>query len=176
MSLYRRVEQYLQSGGGQQRLELCRRALYFKADLPLSVFRGVGWRSELLRRLVAGWGWDGRTLELLDQRRRWRIEKVREERDLLVAELGRSYRLLTSFAQRHAAEGGIDALELNLLGRKLYSALERRPGKIDRVALGRRREPRRDATAPHRVHAVPLLAPGAGAGEPGRVAGNAQDG
>jgi adenylate cyclase class 1 len=61
---------------------------------------------------------------------------VREERDLLVAELGRSYRLLTAFAQRHAAEGGIDALELNLLGRKLYSALERRPGKIDRVALG----------------------------------------
>jgi adenylate cyclase class 1 len=136
VSLYRRLEQYLQGAGGQQRLDLCRRALYFKAELPLSAYRGVGWRSELLRRLVAGWGWDADTLEGLDQRRRWRIEQVREERDLLVAELGRSYRLLTAFAQRHAAAGGIDALELNLLGRKLYSALERRPGKIDRVALG----------------------------------------
>jgi adenylate cyclase class 1 len=52
-----------------------------------------------------------------------------------MAELTRSYRLLTEFAQHHAAAGGIDPIEVNLLGRKLYSALERRPGKVDWVNL-----------------------------------------
>jgi len=133
--LLARVERHLAAAGEPGRRDLARRALYLKAELPLSTFRGVGWKAELLRRLVAAWGWDAKTVQRLDQRRSWPIEAVREESELLVAELSRSYRLLTEFAQQHAAAGGIDPLEVNLLGRKLYSALERRPGKIDWVNL-----------------------------------------
>jgi len=153
LMLLRRVERHLATPDGGPRRELARRALYLKAELPLSTFRGLGWKAELLRRLVAGWGWKGETVQHLDRRRAWPIEAVREERDLLVAELTRSYRLLTSFAQRHAAAGGIDPLEVNLLGRKLYSALERRPGKIEWVSLG---------GAGHLAEARLLLRPGPG--------------
>ena len=140
-----RVERHLAAAGERGRRDLARRALYIKAELPLSTFRGVGWKAELLRRLVAAWGWDAAALRRLDQRRSWRIEAVRQESELLMAELSRSHRLLTEFAQRHASGGGIDPLEVNLLGRKLYSALERRPGKIDWVNLsgdGNLAEPR----------------------------------
>jgi adenylate cyclase class 1 len=143
--LLARVERHLAAAGERGRRDLARRALYVKAELPLSTYRGLGWKAELLRRLVAGWGWDEATLQRLDQRRAWQIEAVRDESDLLMAELTRSYRLVTEFAQRHAAGGGIDPLEVNLLGRKLYSALERRPGKIDWVNLsgeGNLAEPR----------------------------------
>jgi adenylate cyclase class 1 len=143
--LLARVERHLAAAGESDRRDLARRALYIKAELPLSTYRGLGWKAELLRRLVAGWGWDVAKLERLDRRRSWQIEAVREESDLLVAELSRSYRLVTEFAQRHAAGGGIDPLEVNLLGRKLYSALERRPGKIEWMNLsgeGNLAEPR----------------------------------
>ena len=143
--LLARVESHLVGAGEVGRRDLARRALYIKAELPLSRFRGLGWKAELLRRLVAAWGWDAAALERLDQRRNWSLEAVRAESDRLMAELTRSYRLLTEFAQRHAAAGGIDPLEVNLLGRKLYAALERRPGKIDWVNLsgeGNLAEPR----------------------------------
>ena len=130
-----RVELHLGEAAERARRDLARRALYLKAELPLSTYRGLGWKAELLRRLVAAWGWDAPTLQRLDRRRAWQIDAVREESELLMAELTRSHRLLTGFAQRHAAAGGIDPLEVNLLGRKLYSALERRPGKIDWVNL-----------------------------------------
>ena len=135
VTLYRRVERHLSGPARAERLELARRALYLKADLPLTTFRGVTWKSETLRGLVAGWGWDAGKLRDLDGRSRWPLERVREERDLLVAELVRSHRLLTTFAQRHAPVGAIDPVELSVLGRKLYAALERRPGKIDWIRL-----------------------------------------
>ena len=59
-----------------------------------------------------------------------------DERNRLVQELSYSYRLLTSFAREHAQEFHVDAAELNLLGRKLYAALERRPGKIECINPG----------------------------------------
>ncbi len=134
--LYRRVERHLAGATRADRLELARRALYFKAGLPLSGSQGVTWKSEALRGLVAAWGWDAQKLRELDGRAAWPLERVREERDLLVAELVRSHRTLTAFAQRHAAGGAIDPTEISLLGRKLYAALERRPGKVDWVSLG----------------------------------------
>lgn len=133
--LLARVERHLAASGERDRRELARRALYIKAELPLSTYRGLGWKAELLRRLVATWGWDADVVQRLDRRRAWQIEAVRAESELLMAELTCCYRLLTEFAQRHAAAGGIDPVEVSLLGRKLYSALERRPGKIDWVNL-----------------------------------------
>jgi adenylate cyclase class 1 len=135
VTLYRRVERHLAGTARTERLELARRALYFKADLPLTTFRGVTWKSEALRSLVAGWGWDAAKLHDLDARARWPLERARAERDTLVAELARSHQLLTTFAQRHAPVGAIDPLELSVLARKLYATLERRPGKIDWISL-----------------------------------------
>ena len=94
------------------------------------------WKTPVFRQLCADWGWDEGELINLDQHRNWKLDQVMEERNQLVGELSRSYRLLTTLAREHQAADGIDMRELSLLGRKLFSALERRPGKIDLVNPG----------------------------------------
>ncbi|MCB1802922.1 MAG: class I adenylate cyclase, partial [Gammaproteobacteria bacterium] len=71
-----------------------------------------------------------------DTRLEWKFDRVVEERNALVSELSRSYRLLTDFAREQDAVAQLDPRELALLGRKLYAALDKRPGKVDRVNPG----------------------------------------
>ncbi|HHH40320.1 MAG TPA: hypothetical protein ENK50_12200, partial [Sedimenticola sp.] len=129
----------LQQHGEPKRLALARRCFYFKAELPLSRLRQAAdppWQQALLRRMTRAWGWSDGYLALLDARSHWKIDRVLEERNTLVRELTHSYRLLTDFARDHAHGGHIDPQELSLLGRRLYTALEKRPGKIDSINPG----------------------------------------
>ncbi len=135
--MYQAVETYLQGQAQPQRLELARRCLYFKVGVDLSrPQRDTDWRVRIMRELVRQWGWDQARLRDLDSRGQWKIDRVLSERDSLVRELNRSYRLLTEFASGHGDEVTVDPEELNLLGRKLYTSLEHRPGKVDRVNPG----------------------------------------
>ena len=137
--LYRRLEQYLAGRGETRRLELARRCFYFKTEQKLSrrsADRRHGWRRDLLQALVREWGWKPGELALLDSRDEWKIDRVLQERNTLVRELTHSYRLLTDFARTYARDSRIDPEELSLLGRKLYTALEKRPGKIDSINPG----------------------------------------
>ncbi len=136
--IYRLVESYLISRGQDVRLELARRCFYFKVNLPLSRTRRASthWKYIKLRSLVNEWGWTDNYIARLDARDHWKIEEVLHERNILVRELTQSYRVLMNFARNNAATGGINPAELNLLGRKLYAALEKRPGKIDFINPG----------------------------------------
>jgi len=137
--LYLRVEQYLLERDEPNRLELARRCFYFKTEQSLShkQSRQKGnWKAALLLSLSKEWGWGQEEFTSLDSRDSWKIDRVIEERNWLVQELSYSYRLLTSFAREHAQEYRVDPAELNLLGRKLYAALERRPGKIEHLNPG----------------------------------------
>lgn len=137
--MYRRVEQYLQGRGEPERLALARRCLYFKSEQTLSrepLRTRQDWKRELLTSLTQSWGWRQGELVNLDARQSWKIDQVMDERDNLVRELSYSYRLLTDFAREYASTEAIDPAELSLLGRKLYTALEKRPGKIDSINPG----------------------------------------
>ncbi|MEJ1354218.1 MAG: class I adenylate cyclase [Candidatus Sedimenticola sp. (ex Thyasira tokunagai)] len=137
--MYRQVEKYLTERDELQRLELARRCFYFKTEQNLSKKHSSTqklWKRELMEELVASWGWHSTYLKKLDGRNSWKIDQVMEERNTLVRELTHSYRLLTDFAKAYAAGSTIDPRELSLLGRKLYTALERRPGKIDHINPG----------------------------------------
>ena len=133
--MMQRIERYLQAEGDPQRLELARRAFYIKSGARLSHAR-KNWKTPILQRLCREWGWDEGELINLDRVNEWKLARVMEERSKLVAELTRVYRLLTKFAREQDMMHEIDERELSLLGRKLYSALERRPGKIDSVNPG----------------------------------------
>ncbi len=137
--MYRRVEHYLDSRDETKRLMLARRCFYFKTEQRLSKSRqqrAKDWKQELLFSLVGEWKWEDSDLLNLDSRDHWKIDHVMEERNTLVRELTHSYRLLTDFAREFATGDTIDPEELSLLGRKLYTALERRPGKIDSINPG----------------------------------------
>jgi len=135
--VYRRIEEYLNARNEPERLELVRRALYLKVNRKLSAGqRTVGWQRLLLERLAHEWGWDQRQLALLDSRSQWKVRQVASERRALVNELNYSYRFLTQFARTEQTVSLINKRDLNVLGRRLYAAFERKAGKVEFINPG----------------------------------------
>jgi len=133
------VEEYLFSRKELERLDLARRCFYFKVNEPMSrPDKAItdSWRRDAVRNLVDTWGWSREKLSLLDQRRQWKIKRVLEERNLLVNELTLSYRALSQFGREQNSSMSINPADLNLLGRKLYVAFERKSGKVEMINPG----------------------------------------
>ncbi|MBU6960527.1 class I adenylate cyclase [Pseudomonas sp. CVAP len=137
--VYRRIEEYLTARGEPERLELVRRALYLKVNRKLtgnSGQRNKSWQRLLLERLAQEWGWDHRQLAMLDSRSQWKVRQVSAERRALVNELNYSYRFLTQFARTEQSVSLINKRDLNVLGRRLYAAFERKADKIEFINPG----------------------------------------
>jgi len=136
--MMRKVEDHLTARGELQRLELARRCFYFKVNLRLSARQSVraDRRTKLMADLVTRWGWEQDHLLILDSRATWKIHRVLEERAMLVDELTRSYRNVSEFARTEARGSTIDSIDLNLLGRRLYAAFERKAGKVEIINPG----------------------------------------
>lgn len=134
-----KVERYLTAQGDETRLELLRRSFYLKVNEPLSLPAtdlGSGWRRAALRRRVDGWGWGPELVARLDAATRWDVPTVREESRALMAALTASYGRLSQFARDKAAQSRITQRDLNTLGRRLYAAFERKPGKLELLHRG----------------------------------------
>lgn len=133
--VYRRIEQYLLRRGEIRRLELVRRSLYLKVNQKLGSAEQErsGWQRSLLRRLTEQWGWDERTLRLLDSRSQWKVGQVLQSRRELVIELNHAYRFLARYARDSTADSHAEQRDLDVLGRRLDAAFERRAGKIEVV-------------------------------------------
>lgn len=139
LMLYRKIEEYLQAQGDEDRLGLLQRCFYFKVGMPFSrsdVARRDDWCADVMRQLIREWGWNSGYLHLLDTRRRWKIHQVLEERTSLVRALTQSYHALSRFGRVQNMLARINQNDLNILGRKLYAAFERKAGKIDIVNRG----------------------------------------
>lgn len=137
--MYNAVEEYLFSRKELDRLDLARRCLYFKVNEAMSKPAHnpqSSWRRETLHAMLSSWGWGKDKLESLDLRKQWKIRRVLEERHILVDELTRSYRALSRFGRDQNHEMAINAFDLNLLGRKLYVAFERKAGKVEMINPG----------------------------------------
>jgi adenylate cyclase class 1 len=139
MMVYRRIEEYLTERNEPERLELVRRSLYLKVNkrlTGLSRSRSTSWQRDLLESLTRDWGWDERHLMLLDSRNQWKVRQVTHERRALVNELNYSYRFLTQFARTQQVASSINKRDLNVLGRRLYAAFERKAGKVEFINPG----------------------------------------
>ncbi|MFJ4193652.1 class I adenylate cyclase [Pseudomonas sp. NPDC089534] len=137
MVVYRRIEEYLTARNEPERLELVRRALYLKVNRKLTgSTRTQGWQRSLLERLAGEWHWDRRQLALLDSRSQWKVRQVSAERRALVNELNYSYRFLTRFARTEQTVSLINKRDLNVLGRRLYAAFERKADKVEFINPG----------------------------------------
>lgn len=137
--LLNRLEEYLMEHDKTSRLELVRRCFYFKVNVPLSEDdkQKDNWRRDMLWAMVVKWGWSKQQLKMLDDRGKWKIRKVLNERKILVDELTDSYLFLSNFAREHTGSISlISQTDLNILGRKLYAAFDRKAGKIELVNRG----------------------------------------
>lgn len=152
--LYRRLEEYLTARQEPGRLQLLRRAFYLKVDEALSRparSQDSLWRRERVTELVRSWGWSEHEVRRLDQKAGWKIDTVLEERRDLVSALTAGYRVLSQFARRLAGDPRISQADLNVLGRRLYAAFERKPGKVDLVNQGIAQDLSEPVLSLHRV-------------------------
>ncbi len=121
-------------GLNQQRLELIRRAFYYKTGLRLSKFSKEelksNWRASGMMFLAQQWQWSEERLQELDSNRQWTPQQVFRERNELVNELMGSYRQLRQFRDRHAREVHISPGDIQRLGNQMHAAYDARPGKI----------------------------------------------
>ncbi|AZZ89900.1 class I adenylate cyclase [Hahella sp. KA22] len=137
--VYRRLEQSLQSQREQGRLDLVRRSFYLKIGERLSVFvpeREKSWRRKVMEKLTHEWEWSERELRYLDGRSAWKVDQVIQEKRAVVNELTGCYRFLSSYAREKGLAAAISARDINLLGRKLYAAFQRKAGKVEMINPG----------------------------------------
>jgi len=139
LMIYRKVESYLLKRKEYERLELIRRCFYIKVNIKVSKppkTAAFGWRRELITGLTKQWAWEQDQLLQLDSRNDWKINRVVTERRKLVQELTNSYKFLSGFARKQTSLSRISQQDIDLLGKKLYAAFERRSGKLEFVNPG----------------------------------------
>ncbi len=131
--MFNRIDNYLRRKSELSRLEVARRSFYLKLSLPLSLSKEENnWRRQWIENLVyKEWNWSKEKIQHLDSAKYWKIEDVKEERKLLVSHLTNSYGFLSKFARKHASRRLIKPKDLTILGRKLYSAFDRKAGKVE---------------------------------------------
>lgn len=139
LMVYRRIEAYLLARSQHDRLELVRRSLYVKVNRKVSLARPErtkSWQLCVMQQLVSEWHWSEQQVRLLDHRNQWKVAQVIYERQALVGELNNSYQFLTRFSHVQQASSPANRKDLNVLGRRLYAAFDRRAGKVERLNPG----------------------------------------
>ncbi len=134
--MFNQVEEYLQDKNDGLRLKVLRRSFYLKINEKLSQRNFESWKHKLISSLVKNWSWDEEQLMELDSRDNWKLETVIHERSDLVNTLTKCFRTLTKYAKKQAENPQITQTDLRLLNRRLFSAFERKAGKIDIINRG----------------------------------------
>ena len=132
LMMYKKIEEYLMVRNQHERLELFRQCFYIKIKEPLSYdIKKKSWRRDLLKKVVLDWGWSNNQFALMDAKNDWQIDMISQQRNRLMNALTESYRFLSAFARQNTEVSLVSQTELNVLGRKLYAAFERKAGKVD---------------------------------------------
>lgn len=135
--LFDKVERYLDGQGDPKRLRLARHAFFHRVGHNLKLSAGEDWRRDYVSALTERWGWSDRERSASTPGGRdTRLEQALEERNLLMNALMRSYRFLSRFARGHGELAAISQHDMNILGRRLFAAFERKAGKIERITEG----------------------------------------
>jgi len=132
LMMYKKVEEYLMVRNQRERLELFRQCFYVKIKEPLShEVKKKSWRRDLFKQVVLDWGWTQDQFKIMDAKNEWQIDMIAQQRNRLMNALTESYRFLSAFARQNTEVSRVSQTELNVLGRKLYAAFERKTGKVD---------------------------------------------
>ncbi len=138
--MFKQVEEYLLDSGDMLRLEILRRSFYLKVNEKLSQnsnsSRFGDSRQKLVNDLVTNWAWEEGQVSELDARDNWKLETVIRERTGLINTLTKCFRILTKFANENTNNPLITQADLHLLNRRLFSAFERKSGKIEIINRG----------------------------------------
>ena len=136
--LIEKLESYLQRRNEIERLDLIYRCFYLKLNVPTNApgksGHTTGWRHELIESMINGWGWSNDQIADSNTHDHWKAHRVFQERKLLIKELSNSYTVLSNFGSQYTKR--VSENDVNILGRKLFSAIDTRPQKIDIIYRG----------------------------------------
>ncbi|MGR9013165.1 MAG: class I adenylate cyclase [Gammaproteobacteria bacterium] len=132
--IYQKVERYLQKAQSHDRLTLARQSFYLKVmgssdntmDGPTRVSR-----EQYIQHIAKCWSWPITTINELKLTQSWNIQKATLEHSIIVQQLTHCYRMIMGFAKDHVNPNQENSDDLKLIGRKLHSFLEKKPGKIE---------------------------------------------
>ncbi|STO54975.1 adenylate cyclase [Canicola haemoglobinophilus] len=130
LAMLDRVSAFLTHLKEFKRLDFVRRCFYMKASEYSSQKQENNWRVEKLNQLIQQWNWSDRLIQNLNQRKTWKIKKVKESHNDLMQYLMFSYRNLINFGRKYNVNASIMPQDISILTRKLYTAFEELPGKI----------------------------------------------
>ncbi|MFV1985000.1 MAG: class I adenylate cyclase [Thiohalomonadales bacterium] len=140
LMMLEKVENYLHHEDEFKRLELIRRSFYLKVNIKLgssSKKLSDDFKTEKMLYLVNKWQWTNSYIDKLDNQANWNLRAVTNERYEIIKDLTTSYRALSNFAREQSETmAKIKPSDINVLGRKIYAAFERKAGKIEIVYKG----------------------------------------
>ena len=84
-----------------------------------------------MQSIAKNWNWPASTIDNFKYQRLWNIKKATSEHAVIVQQLTHCYRMIMGFAKDHVAQNQENSNDLKLIGRKLHSFLEKKPGKIE---------------------------------------------
>jgi adenylate cyclase class 1 len=89
-------------------------------------------REDYLQTVAERWNWPASTLANLKKHRFWDIKKATQEHMQILQHLSHCFRMILGFANDHVDKQNYQvSSDQKLIGRKLYSFLEKKPGKIE---------------------------------------------
>lgn len=131
--IYLKVEAYLQQTQSVDRLVLARQNFFRKimASTEEDMYPETqAAREHYFLDIAKRCHWPPGSLEKLKKHRYWDIKKAISEHEIILQQLTHSFRMIMGFASNHANQSYRDSNDLKLIGRKLFSFLEKKPGKI----------------------------------------------
>ncbi len=132
--IQKKIEKYLQSSDDIERLNFARQCFYLKVmgdiqQKPDSKKSAV--RQEVIHNITKQQDWPEYLLPLFAKTKQWDIKKATLENDIIIRQLKQCYRIISQFSNTHTNSYTIKHQDIQLIGRKLKSFLQKRPGKID---------------------------------------------
>ncbi|MGR9086480.1 MAG: class I adenylate cyclase [Gammaproteobacteria bacterium] len=132
--IYLKVEAYLRSIKSLDRIELARQNFFLKvldsSDDALSA-QTIAYREKYLKDIADRCHWPANTVEELKLHRFWDIRKAISEHGIIVQQLNHFFHVIMTFARDQLSQSHRQSQDLKLIGRKLYSFLEKKAGKIE---------------------------------------------
>lgn len=132
--IYQKVETYLQKTHSHGRSALARQSFYLKvmgsSDHTMDA-KTRATREQYMQYIAKHWNWPASTIDELKYQRFWNIKKATSEHAVILQQLTHCYRMIMGFAKKHVAKNQENSNDLKLIGRKLHSFLEKKPGKIE---------------------------------------------
>jgi len=131
-----KVTHYLTQKNELKRLALVRSSFYLKTEEHLSKVcdnDNTAWRRTILNNYINSWEWPSSIIVHLDNRDHWKAATVQQAKKELFQAFMTSYQQLLSFARKSNISESISAKDIGILSRKLYTAYEDQPGKIELI-------------------------------------------